>query len=134
MEKTKYLKTTDNELLNEAIRECYNGEDVEITKELVTAWLDYQVDLHNIIKDASELRRFFVGAYDEEWSRGSVELSICDYTHEGTIHIGRGIDIIANALGVELLEEPFKENGSVKKYFHYKDYEVFQLFLVDADK
>ena len=130
----KYLKTTDNELLNEAIRECYNGEDVEITNELVIAWLDYQVDLHNIIKDASELRRFFVGAYDEEWSRGSVELSICDYTYDGNIHIGSGIDIIANALGVELLEKPFKENGSVRKYFYYKDYEVFQLFLVDADK
>lgn len=45
------------------------------------------------------------------------------------IHVHEGIEILADAIGAELVAEPFTARGySVKKYFLYRGSKVYQLF------
>lgn len=91
-----------------------------MNKKKVVEYLDKMIEAHK--KKITETDCL------TELSDGSI--SFCDSVERGQIHVHTGINILADALGVETKVE--KELGSSPtKSFHYNGIKFFQLGNVD---
>ena len=80
--------------------------------ESVKAWLDENIAIR---KRLVELDNF------------NEEMQLCTVNKENTLHVYKGIEIIAELLGKVLVETEFDDDIPYKYYFMYDGVEVFQL-------
>ena len=117
--------------IKEAERKYYDEQDVELTADLAKAWLDTQIDMlwafkvisHNVPK------ALYCGTAKESYPTVISRCTLIDIDsgEDDMVHLYRGIQVLADALGKSLQTRRLDRVDSVEKYFMYRGYKVFQL-------
>lgn len=125
----------------------YNDEDnladnIEApSKELVEAWLNTKVEVLEHLERIKSNQNYNLawGDFSEEHGEYQYEAQICGMSRDSTntIHLWRGIDKIAEILGVELNLRKINYSGGQVGWeysFPYKGRTVFQLADYEGEK
>ncbi len=107
-------------------------DEIELEKVDIIVWLNTLVDAMNFMRD--NYYELSWGKLDKEAGEYEYNIQPCSlspYDYRG-LHIYKGIEFLAAAVGRELLVEPFGFdavclNYKYKFYFNYKGVEVFQI-------
>lgn len=86
----------------------------EAEKASILAWLDKQVELNEALKEAQNY---------------SKEIAVLDYGFGREIHIYKGLKIIAEAMGTDVMWRASTEYQKPRYYVEYKDYTFFSHIL-----
>ena len=122
------------ELLNNAVRLNCESDNVEYSDELVKDYLNNLIDSYNAIWDVIDATPSFLGIGEiGVYGSYEIELDTCNIFNPirlREIHIHRGIDTIAKALGITLdcKRINYSDGTMNDKYsFVYRGYLIFQL-------
>ena len=86
--------------------------------ESVKAWLDLNISIRKQLAEAQELNN---------------NISLCTLNRENTVHVFEGIELIADALGFELLADEKWEDDD-HPYFYYFMYGEFKVFQLSRER
>ena len=106
-------------------------EYIELTKELVEAWLDDKIEAKKQSRAIMQAHDFGLcgGAFIPEDGEFAIEICPCGFTEPNNcdLHIHRGIEHLAAIIGANL--ERQKYGGEYRWYyrFDYKGVEVFEI-------
>lgn len=85
-----------------------------MSKEKIEKWLNKQIELRKKLVKSENL---------------SKKICAISGTNSSSLHIHRGLGIIADALGAEVITRDFgSENYPIERYFMYGDVKVFSIY------
>ena len=116
----------------EELAKAYRDKDMLIPydKETVIGWLDHMIEVNEQARELFNQNSGQVGfgLLNKTFGEYAKEVSLCGWYRDMEIQVHQNIEVLAEALGIEVLLEHKTVDGReyVVTSFHYKGYLIHQ--------